>query len=309
MKKTIKVIINLILVLAVAVSFVGCGSTPAEKSGETSVYYINGETDKLAEENYQQRSENVNNQVFALIDALSRPGKEKNHKAAIPAEVTVNGYDIDNGTVTVDFSKSYKQLKNRREVLLRAAVVFTLCELKSINFVKFKVDGKDFEKSSGHKLGKMNASSFVSELRGTEDEYAKADFLLYFGNSDGTKLKAYELKEAKFGNMTKEQFIVTKLINGPESGGYTPTLNKNVKLNSVIISNKICYVDFDESFLSERGGVSDKLMVYSIVNSLSELNGVHEVQITINGSSNNKLHNNMSLREPFIRDLDLVEKE
>ena len=74
-------------------------------------------------------------------------------------------------------------------------------------------------------------------------------------------------------------------------------------------ANNICYVDFDESFLNEQSTLSDTLVIYSIVNSLSGLNEIHKVQISINGDAMLEYHNNISLSEPFIRNLDLIESE
>ena len=99
------------------------------------------------------------------------------------------------------------------------------------------------------------------------------------------------------------------MISGPDKDGYTATLNKNVRLRSVSTSNNICYVDFDDSFLRERSGVLDEVCIYSIVNSLCELNDIHEVQITVNRDSDIMYHKKISLSEPLIRNLDIVETE
>ena len=273
------------------------------------VYFINKAGDELKKEEYRVKSDNVNSQITDLLDALSKDGDEKDDKAAVPETVIVNGFKLDNGIVTVDFNSEYNHLENQTEVMCRAAVVLTLIQINAVDGIAFTVDDKPYEKVAGTKLGVMDASSFVSMLRGGDDQFARADFLLYFGNEDGSKLKKYDLKNANYGNKTKEEFIVDKLISGPDKNGYTATLNKNVKLRSVSSSNNICYVDFDESFLSERSGVLDEVCIYSIVNSLCELNDIHEVQITVNKDSDIVYHKKISLREPLIRNLDLVETE
>ena len=55
--------------------------------------------------------------------------------------------------------------------------------------------------------------------------------------------------------------------------------------------------------------VSNKLVIYSIVNSLLELDNIHKVQISVEGDSALKYHDDISLAEPFIRNLDLVEQK
>ena len=69
------------------------------------------------------------------------------------------------------------------------------------------------------------------------------------------------------------------------------------------------YKNYPENFLSEQSKVANELVIYSIVNSLSELNDIHRVQISINGDTTIKYHDDISLSEPMIRKLDLVESK
>ena len=47
----------------------------------------------------------------------------------------------------------------------------------------------------------------------------------------------------------------------------------------------------------------------NILNSLLELDNIHKVQISVEGDSALKYHDDISLAEPFIRNLDLVEQK
>ena len=307
--KKFRRVLSLILISILTISLFGCGEAEKEQTSGMYVYFINKAGDELNKEEYRVKSDNANSQITDLLDALSQDGDDKEDKAAVPDNVIVNGFKLENGIVTVDFNSEYNQLENQREVMCRAAVVCTLIQVNAVDGIAFTVNDKPYEKVAGTRLGVMDASSFVSMLRGGDDQYATADFLLYFGNDDGSKLKKYELKDANYGNKTKEEFIVERLISGPNKSGYTASLNKNIKLRSVSTSNNICYVDFDNSFLTERSGVLDEVCIYSIVNSLCELNDIHEVQITVNKNSDIVYHKKISLREPLIRNLDLVETE
>ena len=305
----IRRILSLIMILSLTISLFGCGEAEKEQTSGMFVYFINKTGDDLNKEEYRVKSDNANSQITDLLDALSKDGDDKGDKAAVPENVIVNGFKLENGIITVDFNSEYNQLENQREVMCRAAVVLTLIQINAVDGIEFTVEDKPYEKVAGSRMGIMDASSFVSMLRGGDDQFARADFLLYFGNDEGAKLKKYELKNANYGNKSKEEFIVRKLISGPDKDGYTATLNKNVKLRSVSTSNNICYVDFDDSFLRERSGVLDEVCIYSIVNSLCELNDIHEVQITVNRDSDIMYHKKISLSEPLIRNLDIVETE
>ena len=68
-------------------------------------------------------------------------------------------------------------------------------------------------------------------------------------------------------------------------------------------------MEWGDNILTEQSTVSNKLVIYSIVNSLLELDNIHKVQISVEGDSALKYHDDISLAEPFIRNLDLVEQK
>ena len=76
------------------------------------VYFINKEGDELAKEEYRVKTDNVTSQITDLLDALSKDGDEKEDKAAVPENVIVNGFKLENGIVTVDFNSEYNHLEN-----------------------------------------------------------------------------------------------------------------------------------------------------------------------------------------------------
>jgi len=231
-------------------------------------------------------------------------------KKAIPDTVTVNGYTLADGLLTVDFGESYNVLNPQVEVLCRTAVVCTLNQIDGVDYVAFTIGGVPYGQTGDDKtVTAMKASDFISGLRGDLADKNKDDFKLYFANKKATKLKEYNLKNASYSGKSKEQFIVEQLIKGPQKGKYTATLTNDTELISVATAGNICYVDFGDNFLTEQSTVSNKLVIYSIVNSLLELDNIHKVQISVEGDSALKYHDDISLAEPFIRNLDLVEQK
>ena len=87
-------------------------------------------------------------------------------------------------------------------------------------------------------------------------------------------------------NVSMEKLIVEELIKGPNAAGIYATINPQTKVANVIVQDGICYVNLDESFLTQVPNVTAEVTVYSIVNSLVQLKNVKKVQISINGDSN-----------------------
>lgn len=311
MKKYVNIIVNFILILAMLISSIGCEKdTVKEEREKLYVYYVDKEGTKINSENYYPNNLNDEKLLSTLItEKLSNNGEKEENIAAIPENVIVRGFDITDGILIVDFNENYREMSAQQEVLCRAAIVLTLAQVRGVEYVSFTINNQPYIRQDGVMVGNMKASDFVSDLGGGNSTFVTADFKLYFANEDGSKLKEYILSDAKYGEKSKEQFVVEQLIKGTKEKGYISTLSPDLKLISVITANNICYVDFADNFQTEQSKVSNQLVIFSIVNSLSELKDVHKVQISINGDSALKYHDDISLTEPFIRNLDIIESK
>ncbi|HAR92171.1 MAG TPA: hypothetical protein DCR28_03600, partial [Eubacterium sp.] len=138
----IRRIISLILMLSLTISLFGCGEAEKEQTSGMFVYFINKAGDNLNKEEYRVKSDNANSQITDLLDALSKDGDDKGDKAAVPENVIVNGFKLENGIITVDFNSEYNQLENQREVMCRAAVVLTLIQINAVDGIAFTVEDK-----------------------------------------------------------------------------------------------------------------------------------------------------------------------
>ena len=100
-----------------------------------------------------------------------------------------------------------------------------------------------------------------------------------------------------------------KLVQGPQSGDAYPVINPDTNLLSVTIKDRICYVNFDSTFLTGTYDILPELTVYSIVNSLTEGTEAEQVQITINGESDNTYMEAVDLSKPLDANMNWVAAE
>ena len=75
------------------------------------------------------------------------------------------------------------------------------------------------------------------------------------------------------------------------------------------VKDSICYVNFDEEFVKLENDVTEKVQIYSLVNSLAELPTISKVQISINGISDRTFVENINFNTIFERNLDIIENE
>ena len=118
------------------------------------------------------------------------------------------------------------------------------------------------------------------------DYMIDTNVVLYFADSSGRKLRKLNNNIKSDGTQMLEELVIQRIIDGPlgsDKLGYYKTVNKKTKINRVAVNNNICYVDLNEEFLKREVDVSEDVIVYSIVNSLTELTTVNQVKITVNG--------------------------
>lgn len=297
---------NWILVFSLVMGLCSCSPEKEEtKKAKYQIYYVNEDFTGIVSAGFEGEEKRGREMVISLVAALRGKTLASKTQRPIFDEVPLNGFDIVEKVLTLDFGEEYYQLSQEKEFLYRAAIVLTLSQVKGVDYVSFSVKGEPL-KIDGKIVEAMNENNFSSDLSGEDVVQETDDFTLYFANEKGTALKLYKISKADYSGMTKEEFVVRKLIEGPQKKGYTETLSKAIQVRSVMTVDSICYVDFDENFLTEQSVVSNKLVIYSIVNSILELTDIHKVQITVKGRADIYYHDEMSLGKPLDRNLDLV---
>ena len=183
------------------------------------------------------------------------------------------------------------------------AVVKTLCQLPGIKSVKVTVDGQDIKSADGSFLGFLAGDDINIEKDSTENKYAA----LYFADKTSRKLK----KEIRRINITDsqsiEQYILNGLIEGPKSKELESVLSPDTSIISAQTTDGTCFVNFSAAFVSKNSGSKEKEMnaVYSVVNSLTELDSVKNVQFLIDGKKSDSF-GSISISGTFYRNESMI---
>ncbi len=147
----------------------------------------------------------------------------------------------------------------------------------------------------------------------TNDDYGK--YNVYFGNMDGKGLiseqRAYSQSYGNGNNMDyvgMGREVLNGLFSGPTNTTYRSTVTKNTKVNSISMDNntQTMSVDLNDGFLDgyDQLGVDENMTIYSIVNSLTDLEGIKQVKITLNGKP--LQIKNTAYPNPFTRDTTYI---
>ena len=135
------------------------------------------------------------------------------------------------------------------------------------------------------------------------------ELTLYFPDRQGLSLVGEET-EVVLGSRTEAEAVVEKLIEGPQSTELLTLIPEGTELLGVTVDDGLCTVDFSGQFTENSAGgtSSETLCVYSIVNSLTELEDIDEVLFLINGETV-EIFGNFIFDEPFEADGALIKKQ
>ena len=309
MSRWIKKISLILYCSAVILCLSACSENNATVSG-SQIFYVDSSETKLVSEGYEPVATNTVELVEEMIEQLGKAPESISCRRAKPENVQVLDYKIgEDKQLTLYFSEEYGQLTGISEILSRAAIVKTMCQIDEIDYVEFYVNGQPLMKSAEQPVGWMAATDFIDNTGAEMIFTQKINVCVYFANETGDKLKAVHLSVEFGGTKTQEAIVLEQLITGPKETlkDTYRTLPEGTIINKIITKDGICYVDFNSSFLEKLETVTEEVTIYSVVNSLVELSSVNQVQITVDGEVR-KLYQSMDLSAVFERKLELIEE-
>lgn len=305
MRKYLQKGIVFLLIVVMLCSLVGCNRENT-KEGEYQIYYLNMERTKLVPEAYNSTGAEGEDLLMELLERLKTAPDSSKLRQTIPSDVEVNGISINGDYLFVDFNETYKNMTPTEEVLVRAGIVRTLMQAKVCSVVAFTVNTEPLLSHDGTLVGTMSSDSFVENPGKQINSSVETTLTLYFSNSDGTGLVKETRNVHYSSNISMEKLVMEQLIEGPKSSSLIGTIPSGTTLISVSQVDGVCYVNLSESFRSQSPTVPEEITLYSIVNSLTELQGVTKVQLVINGSTEGYVKYNFELAKMYEKNKELV---
>lgn len=128
---------------------------------------------------------------------------------------------------------------------------------------------------------------------------APVKIILYFSDSQAEKLVPEEREVVK-GGLPLEEIIVRELIRGPEKKGLFKTIPESARLLSLSVKDGVAHVNFSREIQTKHwgGSAGEGMTVYSVVNSLTQLEGIKKVQFLVEGRKVESLLGHMDTSEP-----------
>lgn len=288
---------RLIAILAVTCCILlgGCGSDSKEQG--MNIFYLNADKNTLLQEQYPNMT------IEETLDKLGMHG-------VLNDTVEIEKFKLNNVTLNIFFTESYRKLSKSEEVLTRAAIVQTMTQIEQIDFVTFHVNGEPLKDKDGYEIGMMAAGDFVQSTSSSVDSYQLTDLTLYYADKDGMALQKKTINNVRYNaNTSMERLIIEQLMKETKSEELQPTIPTSTALLGVSVKESVCYVNFDSKFVTESYDLNPEVAIYSVVNSLIANSSVTQVQILVDGESNELYKNTVDLSRPFLWNSTLIKGE
>lgn len=297
------------LLLLVFVGLVGCTKTDDSVKEDTvdyQVYYLNKSETRIENKIIAVKNATTVDTASELILKLQNAPKETDLRAPLSGYAMLESCNIDGELVYLNFTEGYKSLSKTTEILTRAAIVKTFTQIPGIKYVSFQINGSPLADSLGNLVGFMTEDQFVDNEKNEFNPNEKMEITLYFANETGEGLIEVR-RDVDYNNtISLEEMVLEQIIYGPVGDATYPTINPETGVLSVSVKDKVCYVNLDKNFLTQKFNVSPEVTVYSIVNSLVSLPNVNKVQISVEGNADITYREKIDFDTMFERNLDII---
>lgn len=305
MKKKICVSVLMLIVLV----FTGCSKNTDDSKDAPSydVYFCDSGHTTLITHKHAVKSD-VTDEIIADLVAYMEEDISINALSVFSGKHIISKTEFLDGVIYVTLNEGYMVLNEVDKVLIKAAIVKTLVQIQSVNYISFYINDKPMLNATGDSAVMYDADSFVENTQEVNKDVKNLDTVLYFADNSGYKLVAKKVKIICDRSESYYQAVVEQLINGPTSDDCYRTIPNEVKIIGISVKEGICYVNFDSAFMATLADVSAEVTIYSIVNSLCELGDITQVQFMVNGSQDKVFRDRFPLSKSYERNLDLVVK-
>ncbi|KXZ40110.1 Spore germination protein GerM [Alkalithermobacter thermoalcaliphilus JW-YL-7 = DSM 7308] len=278
----------------------GCNVTAKNvKKEEIKLYYANSDNTRIQwvtrPINYSNEDEKYANALKELINGPYSSDSTRNISENTKVLVLQKNDDI----IHVDFSKEFlSPSTDISQTIAIITVTNTLTQFDEVKGVRITVEGKAMISPQGQPYDVLTEFD-LSESR-------KVNIKIYLPDENAQylipKIKEIEIKE---GESIGEK-IIYELIEESNSQDYN-VIPKGTELIAYSEENKIAIVNFSHDFVNNHSGgtAGETMTIYSIVNSLTELENITGVLFLIEGQRREDF-GHFSFNEPFRRAENLI---
>lgn len=243
----------------------------------------------------------------ACIMALAEGPKTEGLRNPIPEGTKLLGISIHDKVATVDFSNEFQKTNGLSEITTRFSVVNTLTGISGVEKVRLHINGEEMIGASGMPLGDI--SPVTLDENGMPVSGEMKTVTLYFSDSNAEYIVGEKRDIVVEANEPIEKAVIRELLKGPVNESLWDAIPDGTRLLSVSTKDGLCTVNFSKEYVdnSPGGTASERMAIYTVVDTLTELDGIKKVQFLIEGQKR-EIYTHVIFNKPFSRDETIIAK-
>lgn len=296
-------------VLAVLILLAGCSrSESEEETADYFMYYLSLDGNQVVENACEPEASQGEELIQEFAEKFNETPEKEDYQRLMAKDVEIEGWTLEDSTLTLKIRGPYESMSRPREVLVRAGLVRGFTQIPEVERVQITTEDGELKDSLGNVIGPMTRESFVENAGKEINNYQYTTLTLYFANETGDKLVSETRSVYYSTSMPLERVVVEQLVKGPSEEGHYAVLSPDTNILSVTTSDNIAYVNFDETFVNGTISVAQEIPIYALVNSITTNCPVQRVQFSINGESDVTFRESMKLNQFYEKDLSYLEE-
>lgn len=240
----------------------------------------------------------------SILDAYIQGPTTDGYVNPFPAGLEIMDISLDKNVLSIQFNSVYDTVLGYGKTIMDCCLTNTLSQFSSIHSVVFETEES------------RNQENFTPEVRSTADyvledkgaEPAETSIRVYHSDVNGRYLVPQDIELTIEDQETIPEIIIQQMIAGPTTTGQYLALPEGTELRDIAVDeNGLCTVDFSAEFLYNcpTTELMERIAVFAVVNSLTELKTIEQVLILSEGSPIEQ-YLYMNLSEPLVRDEDIL---
>lgn len=305
----------MILAIALIIAVAGCNLINQETAtnGNIDLFFALKGNEGLGTEQKSITYVNAQDKYMKTLEEwVKGPSDTAKFEKSVSSTVKVLSTTIEQDKLTVDFNKDFNTFSGvMHEGATIAALVNTMVQFPEVSSVRITIEGKDLIAPSGNPYGYLTEIQFDPNGLGL---IKNREVTLYFADDQAMNVVAEKHDINIEENATKDMVIkalIEEMIKGPKNTELYPTIPSEAKVNSVAVVGERAIIDFSEEMYTKhsRGAAGEDMTLTSIANTVTEVEGIKEVVLTLNGQPLNLEHVIIDSSNPLTRAEDRILKK
>lgn len=259
------------------ISFLLCACAKQTETEPLSVYYCAKDGGMNAGSAVVKKTYLVPTGTDRLLEALrllAVPPEDGALCSAFPVNIRIETYSLENGEIAVSLTEGYQLLPPIQRTLLRACLVLTLCSLEEVKCVSLYEDERLLE-------NELTGDIFLSDS--LPEGESRTELRFWYPDMENACLLS-EVQTVKLrGSASMAEAVLRQLMPFLYEFG----LPKETQVLSVSRREGVCVIDLSAEFweCAALKPTALRLLLFSVVNTLTELDTVEAVLFRCEGCS------------------------